>query len=121
MLERLKTHFVHIENEEEVTDYAHNRLDPLHKYIKDDDGIKWQLKIKRAAGSQSGEDIYTANVRLVTAKKNYGASAKGSSAEMAIDEVKQELEKKITHHSDKKMTLLKRGGRLAKRMLRQGS
>lgn len=118
MLERLKKHMVNIDNQDVVIDYAHNRLDQLHKYLGDDSGIKWHLKMERAGGSQSGDDVYKVDVRLTTSKKNYGATATGSTAETAIDEVKQEIEKKITHHGDKKMTLLKRGGRVAKRMLR---
>jgi len=119
MLKRLKTHVKNIAQPQIFIDYAQERLSGLTKLLRVKDGIKWNLRLSKEGGVRKGE-IYHAEAQLKTAKKNFGAQADGETPYQAIDQVRDELDRKITRYGDKRDTLMKKGGRLAKRLLKRG-
>jgi len=118
-MKNLKVHFQDIIDEQDALSYAERKLTPLEKFVKHDkDEIKWNLKISREESSKTAH-VFTADANLYSTKKNYGATAHGESLYEAIDELKAELQKKMTRFKGKRISLLKRGGREAKRLLRR--
>jgi len=117
MLKKLKTQVKNIENHEEVLEYAEKHLESLESLIKNQENMRWNLRLSKEGGPNKG-DIYHAEAQVKTAKKNFGASAHGETAHAAIDELRIELKRKITHHKDKRITRFKKGAALAKKLLR---
>lgn len=117
MLKKLKTQFKNIDNQDEVLEYAEKHLGTLQDLVKNQDNMRWNLRFSKEGGPNKG-DIFHVNGQLKTAKKNFGASAHGETMFGAIDELRAEMQKKITHHKDKRITKFKKGAALAKKLLR---
>ena len=77
------------------------------------------FRVGRNAKSHSHGQIYFAEARVETPHKNYGAKAKAETLEAAIDELKDEILKKIRRNKDKKDSMVKRGGRKLKELLKK--
>ncbi len=119
-MKNLKVHFTDIMDEVDAQAYAEKKLSPLEKFVKKDpESIKWNLRLSRNETGATAHS-FTADATLRTSKKNFGATAEGESLYAAIDELKDELQKKMTRHKGKRIALLKRGGREMKRLLRRG-
>lgn len=120
-MKNLKLHFTDIMDEQDAQAYAEKRLTSLEKFIKQDkDSIKWNLRLSRDEHGATAHR-FTAEASLHSSKKNFGATAHAASLYAAIDELKDEMQKKMSRFKDKKMTLFKRGAREAKRLLRKGN
>lgn len=118
-MKNLKTHFTDIMDEQDAQAYAEKKLTPLEKFVKKDiDSIKWNLRLTRDESSKTAH-AFTAEASISTSKKDFGASANAESLYGAIDELKDELQKKMSRFKAKRITLFKRGARKAKKMMRQ--
>ncbi len=63
--------------------------------------------------------MFFAEATISTESKNYGAKAVGKTTYEAIDVLKDELSKKIRRYKDKKTSIVKKGGRMLKDLLRK--
>lgn len=118
MLRKLKLHFKNMTENPNFIEYANKRLEPLHRFFKNESGIRWNLRMSKEGQHKKGDDIYHVEAQIRAPRKNYGAEAEGGTPYEAIDELKDELTKKITTHKDKKITRFRKGARRAKQMLR---
>lgn len=94
------------------------KLATLEKFIGEAPTL-CEVEFERVTNSQSG-NIFRVEVNLDVNGKFYRAEATMDSFEKAIDEVRDELDKEMRRSRDKEDTLLKRGGRKLKEMLRFG-
>mgnify|MGYP000545435884 CR=1 FL=1 len=118
-MQNLKVHFTDIMDEQDAQSYAEKRLTPLEKFIKkDQESIKWNLRLSRNEHGTTAHS-FTAEASLHSSKKNFGATAEAESLYAAIDELKDELQKKMSRFKGKRIALLKKGGRKVKALLRQ--
>lgn len=104
-------------NESEARAYVEKKLSMLNKFISSPKESHWNVRLSREESSHTAH-VFTAEATLQAPSKNFGATARGESLYAAVDELKDELKKKITRHKDKRDSMLRRGGRAAKRMLR---
>ena len=106
----------------EVRDQLKNlleqKLQTLNRFIGEDSVI-CDAEFEKVTSQQQGP-VHRVEVNLEVSGKLYRAEATMDSFEMAIDEVRDELDKELRRASDKKETMLKRGGRRLKEMLRFG-
>ena len=118
MLRKLKLHFKNMTENPNFVNYATKRLEPLEKFFKKGTGVRWNLRMSKEGHQKKRDDLYHVEAQIKSARKNYGAEAEGETPYEAIDELKDELTKKITTHKDKKITRFRSGARKAKKMLR---
>jgi len=117
-MKNLKVHFTDIMDEQDAQAYAEKKLTPLERFVKRDlDSIKWNLRLSRNEHGTTAHS-FSAEASLRTSKKNFGASAEAESLYAAIDELKDELQKKMSRFKGKRIVMLKKGGRKVKRLLR---
>lgn len=117
-MRNLKVHFTDIMDEQDAQAYAEKRLTPLEKFVKhDQESIKWNLRLSRNEHGKTAHS-FTAEASLSSPMKNFGAQAEAESLYAAIDELKDELQKKMSRFKSKRISLLKKGGREMKRLLR---
>lgn len=76
-------------------------------------------ELEKNSGSHKHGKIFFAEAKIKTAEKNYGARTEGESPVAVIDELKDELSKKIRRYKDKKVSLRNKGGRIMKDLLRK--
>lgn len=119
MLHKLQVQVKNITQSQVFVDYAQKKLASLEKLVPHPDSIRWNLRLSKEGGPHKG-DIFHAEAQMITDKKNFGAEAHGETPYEAIDELRSELNKKITHHKDKRITRFKRGAAFAKELLRGG-
>jgi ribosomal subunit interface protein len=96
------------------------KFQSLDKYVGDETDVKCDVEFEKVTASKNGK-IYRVEANLWLHGKLYRAEATEISFEVAIDEVQSELDKELRRANDKRDSLMKRGGRKIKEMLRFGS
>lgn len=104
--------------DEHLLTLAEEKLQALGKFIQDGPAV-CDVEFEKVSYHEKG-DYYRIEVNLEVAGKLYRAEASLDSFEKAIDEVRDELDKELRRDHDKQETLLRRGGRRLKEMLRFG-
>lgn len=112
----IKTH--HLELTQQIEAYLNEKLEDVERLIDaPSEAVYARVQLgKKDEQHQSGK-IYTAKVNLNIAGADYRATAREESIEAAIDEIKDELMKKLRREKDKQQSLVKRGGRAVKEFI----
>lgn len=92
---------------------------PLGKFIHEHDDAKCDIELERTAEHHSG-NIYRAEVNFFNDGKLYRAESTREQIEQAIDDVRDELRRELQRVRGKKHSLVQRGRRAIKEMLRFG-
>lgn len=108
------------ETDEALQTLLEQKFNSLDKFVGDETDVKCEVEFEKVAPSQSGH-VHRVEANLWLHGKMYRAEATEESFEMAIDEVRNELDKELRRANDKRDSLIKRGGRKIKEMLRFGS
>ncbi len=103
----------------ELQDIMESKLHTLEKYIGDETDLKCQVEFEKITAQTSGK-IYRVETNLHVGGKLFRAEATETTFEEAIDEVRDELDKEMRRFNKKQETLLKKGGRAIKKMMRRG-
>lgn len=103
----------------DLKELAQQKLSSLEKFTGDVPMI-CDVEFEKVTDQNSG-NIYRVEVNLTVDGKLYRAESTRDSFEKGIDGVRDELDKEIRRASSKQETLLKRGGRKIKDMLRFGA
>lgn len=107
------------EMDESLQELVDHKFESLSKFIGDETDVKCDVEFEKVTTSQSGS-VHRVEANLWLHGKLYRAEATEASFEAAIDEVRDELDKELRRSNDKRDTLLKRGGRKLKKMMRFG-
>ena len=96
-----------------------NKLRGLEKFVGEAPCI-CDVEFERITNHHQQGDIHRVEVNLELNGKFYRAEATNESFEKSVDEVSSELEEMLRRVRGKEETLLKRGGRKFKNLLRWG-
>jgi ribosomal subunit interface protein len=103
-----------------IKDYATDKMVYLEKFLNHDAAeATFNLRLGKTALSRQNGNIYYAEVSIHTPEKNYGGRIESDDTYVAIDLLKDELARNISHHRDKVRTLEKREAQKFKQDLRQ--
>jgi ribosomal subunit interface protein len=100
-------------------DLVEQKFKVLEKYLGNETDVKCQVEFEKVAPHQNG-DVHRVEANFSVRGKLYRAEATESSFELAIDKVREELDREMAKANEKRETLLKRGGQKFKNMLRFG-
>ena len=102
-----------------LQELTEKKLEALSKYI--DSGAKTicEVEFDKVTASEKGQ-IFRVEVNLQVDGNLFRAEATRNTFEEAVDEVRNELDKEMRRKRRKGMTLLKKGGRKLKDMMRFG-
>lgn len=95
------------------------KFQTLAKFIGAESDVRREVEFEKVAPRQSGS-VYRTEANIWVAGKLYRAEATEATFEKAIDVVRNELEDEMRRAHSKKESLLKRGGRKLKDMMRWG-
>ena len=95
------------------------KFQSLTKYWKADDSVSCAVEFEKETAHQSGKH-FRVEANLTVNGTLFRADASELSFEEAVDEVRSELDKELRRDNKKHETLVKRGGRKIKEMLRFG-
>lgn len=107
-----------VEIEDKLVELMEQKLRSLEKFIGEAPTI-CDVEFEKVTHHQTG-NVHRVEVNLDLNGKLYRAEAVSDTFEKAIDEVRGELDNKLRSESGKKETLLKKGGRKLKELLRFG-
>ena len=99
-----------------LTDITEQKLGTLEKFIGDDVSVLCDAEFDKVAANQKGA-IFQFAVNLQVDGELYRAESTEESFEAAVDEVRDELDKKLRRNKSKKDSLGKKAGRALKRLI----
>ena len=100
-------------------DQVVQKFQTLEKYLGTQTDLSCAVEFERITAHQSGE-IHRVEANVYANGKMFRAEATEHSFERAIDEVRKDLERELSKAHDRHDTLIKRGRRKIKEMLRFG-
>lgn len=116
-MRNLKIQGINMEVTPAIDQHFREKLNGLDKYIdQNDESVECNARVSKETGRAG--DMFKAEVSLHTAGKNFGAVAENADMYVAIDDVKEAVERKIISYKDKKRSIFKRGASKAKDLLR---
>lgn len=108
-----------IDLEMAMQDLMEQKLQSLEKFLEDGQDLKCEVEFEKVTAQQSG-NIHRVEVNLYRDGTLFRAEATEDSFEKAADEVRNELDKEMRRAGKKRDTMIKRGGRAIKDMLKFG-
>ncbi len=109
--------FTSIDQSETPHVLLEDKFQSLGKFVGEETDVKCEVEFEKVTNSKSGE-VHRVEANLWLHGKMYRAEATENSFEAATDEVRNELDKELRRANDKRHSLIKRGGRAIKEMLR---
>ncbi len=95
------------------------KLQTLDKYIGNETDVRCEVEFERVAPHQNG-NIFRIEANIWLAGQLYRAEATEDSFEKAVDVVRGELDQELRKARTRRDSLVKKGGRKLKEMLRFG-
>jgi ribosomal subunit interface protein len=102
-----------------IDDFASQKLSVLEKYIGDETDVICEVEFEKAASQNSGA-ICRVEVNLWVGGVLYRAESTQITYEAAVDIVKDELDREMRKANSKRSSLMRKGGRMIKEMIRFG-
>jgi ribosomal subunit interface protein len=109
---------INTEPRDALENLVQQKLDSLDKYVQEASAL-CEVEFEKLTTSQQGP-IHRIEVNLQVDGALYRAEATEESFEKAVDEVRDELDKELRRYNKKRDTLMRRGGRTLKHLLRFG-
>lgn len=109
-----------IELDPRLTALVEQKFSSLEKFVGNETDVHCEVEFEKETAHQSGNH-FRVEANLTIKGKLYRAEASEDSFEKSIDEVRNELDKELRREGGKRETMLKKGGRALKDMLRFGS
>ncbi len=100
-----------------ITDYVNKKLESLEKLI-DAKNAQINILVGKTTQHHKNGEYYIAEMDLRAGSIKIFAGAEKTDLYAAIDAVKEEAMREITHLKDRKQTLFTRGARSVKKMLK---
>lgn len=102
-----------------IAAYVENKLSGVERFLnQNDESRSANVEIAKTTQHHKHGEVFRAEIRLHTAGHDYYAEARADDLYAAIDKLKDEISAEVKSRRDKQNTLLRRGGRKIKHMLR---
>ena len=108
-----------VQIEDRLLDLLEGKLQSLNKYLGIETNVVCEAEFEKLTASEKGP-VHRVEVNLQVGGELYRAEATEESFEKAIDEVRDELDKELRRSNRKRDSMLKKGGRKIKEMIRFG-
>lgn len=103
----------------QIESHLEEKLALLGRIIPEGASVLCDVELEKVAPHQSGQ-VYRAEINVRVDGKLYRAESTKERMEDAIDEAKGEIKREISRALDKRQSLIRRGGKKIKDMLRFG-
>lgn len=101
----------------EISTYAQKRLSKVGKYLTQRDPVM-NVELGKVTQHHRQGEIFRAEVRITGGGADYYVAKESADLFSAIDEVKDEIIQEVAKDKDKRTSLMRRGGRMFKDMVR---
>ena len=107
-----------IELTDAIVDYVNKRLESIEKFVKKDEDIRGYVEVGKTTNHHNKGDVYKAEFDINIGGEHYFTVSEKDDLYAAIDEVKNEIQRKITNNHGRRQTLFKRGAISVKKMMK---
>ncbi len=97
--------------------YLEEKLKSIEKFLPSDESIFFEVELGKTTRHHQKGDVFKAEINLTVPGKLIRAVAEEWDLRVAIDRVKDELQREIIGNKEKSASLYKRGARLLKKIL----
>ena len=101
-----------------ISDYATRKISAIEKYLADPDSATAYVEVGKSTKHHKQGPYFRAEVRV---SGNFYAKHEAEDLYAAIDLVRDEIAHELTHAKDKRLKLVRRGGRVIKNIMRRWS
>ena len=106
----------------DIREYLDKRLVSLSKLIDlEDPAVLLDVELGRTTRHHQTGDVFRAEINIHRGSETFRAVAETESLTAAIDLMRDEIAGELTSGKGKKQSLLRRGGLMAKQLLRMGT
>ncbi len=107
------------ETDSRIHDFVRQKLSILDRYIGEETDVRMEVEFEKVVSHKTGP-ICRVEVNVWKAGKLFRADSTQMTFEAAIDVVKDELDQEMKRSNEKHTSLLRRGSRKIKEMMRFG-
>jgi len=101
-----------------ISRYVNKKLTALGRLVRaQDESAHAEVEIEKTTAHHRSGDVFRAEINLHIAGKRFRAEVTTNDLYAAIDAMKDEIERALESHKDKRLTLRKKGGQKVKSML----
>lgn len=93
-----------------ISDYTEKHLETIKKFLADDPAAQCDVELAKTTNHHKHGDIFKAEIHIVAKGENIYASVEREDLYAAIDEVRDEVVRKLKSGKDKRRSLVRRGG-----------
>jgi len=101
-----------------VTDYINKRLDRLAKFVREDPSMIIDVEVGRTTNHHHKGDIFRAEIHVVGEGVDAYASAEHQDLNMAVNDAKDEIMRKLHSGKGKRISYVRRSGARVKAMVK---
>ena len=99
--------------------YLEQKLNSLDKFLPKDESVFADVELAKTTEHHKKGDIFMAEINLTVPGRLIRAVAEEWDLHVAIDAVKEELQREITMNKEKNISLYRRSARLLKKLFRR--
>lgn len=99
-----------------VTEYIEKKVQTLERFLESDTIV--HVEVAKTSDHHKHGDIFRAEIRAYVHKHNVYVQAETSDMYAAIDEVRDEAQRKLTEAKEKKISFVRRSGARVKEMVK---
>ncbi len=100
-----------------IEDYVNKMMDNVTKFLNEGD-YTIHVEVGKTTNHHKNGEVYKAEFNVLSSGKKFFAEAVGEDLYTTIDEVRDEVVRKMTHSKDRGQTLFKRGASSVKKLLK---
>jgi ribosomal subunit interface protein len=101
-----------------ISDYVEKHLSGIGKFLENDPSVKFDLELGKTTNHHRQGDIFKAEIHIVAKDQNIYSSVEKEDLYVAIDEVRDEVIRKLKSTKDKRQTSLRKGGAQVKNFIK---
>lgn len=101
-----------------IKNYLEEKLNSLNKFLPSNGNAYADIELSKTTKHHQKGDIFRAEVNLSVPERLIRADAEEWDLRVAIDKVKDELQREIKSNKERNISLYKKGARLFKKLIR---
>lgn len=107
------------ETDASIRPFVIEKLASLEKYVGDETDVRTEVEFEKIASHKSGM-ICRVEINIFVGGRVFRSASEQTTYEAALDVVKDELDQEMRRDHEKRNSLIRRGGRKIKEMMRLG-
>ncbi|MEK7558238.1 MAG: ribosome-associated translation inhibitor RaiA [Patescibacteria group bacterium] len=102
-----------------IEQYIEKRLAPLEKLLgAENTGVRIEVEVGKISRHHKQGEIFMAEINVYSPHQDFRTVSEQEDLYAAIDDAKEEIEREIVSHKDKKRTLFRRGAIVVKDIIK---